>query len=350
VQYERAIEAYKKANVPPNVRSFMGLARSYTALILNDNALEAYRQAFALDSTNRVLQIELGRMLQAFKKWDEAILRYKNLLTDDKDNAYLHKELGECYKGKGLIEQAIIEYEIARQLNPQSLRAYFELVALYNIQKAYISSLRVVDAGLLLFPKEPNLWRKRGDVLMLNGEYENSIAEYDKALALGDTTNVALYRAKGVANYMLMRPQEAVPAFEKMFQVDDSLGDNDELALFYYGYCLQATKQYDAALTQFNRIKNASNLFPETLSQIAFNMRARNDIEQTREYFEMAYKLNASKPEYLYYIAQTYDEAKSYRSAKKYYEQFVAIVKSDASFVQNAQTRLGELNRSMSKN
>ena len=125
-EFRRAIE------LNPNYAN----AHHWYALSLNwmgrrDEALNAIRQARAIDPLSLVINSNLGFILAAGHQYDQGIEQCRKTLEMDPNFAHARYRLGQIYVMKGMNQDAIVELKKAIALSGESPRATAELGLAY---------------------------------------------------------------------------------------------------------------------------------------------------------------------------------------------------------------------------
>jgi eukaryotic-like serine/threonine-protein kinase len=105
-----------------------------------DEAMVETRKAIEIDPLSPVIKSTLGDELYFKGEYDRAIEQYLSTLELSKDFAEAHTWLAKCYRQKGMLGQAVSEFEIAAALDGQSSRVLGGLANAYatagNVTKA----------------------------------------------------------------------------------------------------------------------------------------------------------------------------------------------------------------------
>lgn len=154
-------------------------------------------------------------------------------LQDEPTNPYVHFQLGKTYWIMGNYDEAEQAYLQALKLldeqkAPSNLgyraTAYAGLVGTYLEMKAYERALSQADAGLVHYPKSPDLQFLRGRALFELGRLEEAVDAFqtcrslkeERVLASHDpsTSGYKAAYALGLAYSRLGKPAQAIAAFE----------------------------------------------------------------------------------------------------------------------------------------
>ncbi|MGB5167514.1 MAG: tetratricopeptide repeat protein [Acidimicrobiia bacterium] len=95
-------------------------------------AEEAYRRALEIDSTLAEAHLNLGRLLHADGKVEEALDEYRAARTIDGKDAVIHYNIGVASQDLGEFDDAVGAYERAIELAPRFADARYNLSTLYE--------------------------------------------------------------------------------------------------------------------------------------------------------------------------------------------------------------------------
>ena len=110
---EEAIEAYRQAGAldPKFAHFYHGLGVALSSLGRTEEAIEAYRQAIAVDPKLAYSYHGLGIALSNFGRTEEAIEAYRQAIVVDPKDAHPYYGLGIALSSLGRTEEAIEEYQ-----------------------------------------------------------------------------------------------------------------------------------------------------------------------------------------------------------------------------------------------
>lgn len=95
-------------------------------------AEEAYRRALEIDNTLAEAHLNLGRLLHADGKVEEALDEYRAARTIDGKDAVIHYNIGVASQDLGEFDDAVGAYERAIELAPRFADARYNLSTLYE--------------------------------------------------------------------------------------------------------------------------------------------------------------------------------------------------------------------------
>jgi tetratricopeptide (TPR) repeat protein len=189
-------------------------ARAQTAYWRDSESL--WTHTLACTSDNFIGHYNLGNALFQKGNVDEAIVQYQKALQIDPDNARVHGNLGNALLKKGNVDEAIAHFQRALQIDPDSVEAHNNL----------------------------------GNALLKEGNVDEAIVQYQKALQINPDYAKAHYNL-GCALFQKGNVDEAIEHFQRALQINpDSMEAHYNLscALLQKGNVDEAIVQYQKAL------------------------------------------------------------------------------------------------------
>jgi Flp pilus assembly protein TadD len=138
---------------------------------------------------------DLGKALQQKGMIDQAIVQYQKILEiapevmpDIKnDLAWTHNNLGAAYWEKGLIDEAEIEFKKALEIKPNLLWAHNNLGTIYHRKGQLEKASSEYQRAISMAPNFAQAHNNLGNVYRDQGLFDEAIKEYKKALAINPT-------------------------------------------------------------------------------------------------------------------------------------------------------------------
>ena len=215
--------------------------------------LEHVKQAVALsDKASEgerlfILALEAGgnaNPAKALEYQEELVAKYPR---DER----AHQLLGTAYFGRQEYDKAIEQYRAATAINPSFSPAYNLLGYAYRQLEKYDSAEIAFKKYIELIPGDPNPYDSYAELLMKTGRFDQSIAQYRKALE-HDSNFVA--SKVGIATNLMFQGKHAAGAAEmdRLYQHARDDGER-RTALFVKGVILVDGGKTDAALKEIER-------------------------------------------------------------------------------------------------
>lgn len=265
-----------------------------------DKTLESYRKVLEANPLNRSVLVKLATILQTYypENTEEAIDCYEKLLEFDVDTAQIYYELGHLYMSKEdklnsvsafklavdrdpenpffnnslgyayakaeLYDDAIEHYQKAISLNPDPEWTSIVCQALGSIyaeNKGNVeAAVSTYQAGIILDPKNYDLYIALGDIYMADYDLDQAIRSYCDAITL-NPDDARAYSKVGIALWEKDYLEEALVAYHKAVELSpeneyaqnnlgilylDGLADAEE-ALEYFEEAIALNPNYTLA-------------------------------------------------------------------------------------------------------
>ena len=265
-----------------------------------DKTLECYRRVLEANPLNRSVLVKLATILQTYypENTEEAIDCYEKLLEFDVDTAQIYYELGHLYMSKEdklnsvsafklavdrdpenpffnnslgyayakaeLYDDAIEHYQKAISLNPDPEWTSIVCQALGSIyaeNKGNVeAAVSTYQAGIILDPKNYDLYIALGDIYMADYDLDQAIRSYCDAITL-NPDDARAYSKVGIALWEKDYLEEALVAYHKAVELSpeneyaqnnlgilylDGLADAEE-ALEYFEEAIALNPNYTLA-------------------------------------------------------------------------------------------------------
>ena len=265
-----------------------------------DKTLECYRKVLEANPLNRSVLVKLATILQTYypENTEEAIDCYEKLLEFDVDTAQIYYELGHLYMSKEdklnsvsafklavdrdpenpffnnslgyayakaeLYDDAIEHYQKAISLNPDPEWTSIVCQALGSIyaeNKGNVeAAVSTYQAGIILDPKNYDLYIALGDIYMADYDLDQAIRSYCDAITL-NPDDARAYSKLGIALWEKDYLEEALVAYHKAVELSpeneyaqnnlgilylDGLADAEE-ALEYFEEAIALNPNYTLA-------------------------------------------------------------------------------------------------------
>ncbi len=187
-------------------------ARGQTAYWRNSESL--WTHTLACTSDNFIGHNNLGIALFKTGKVDEAMVHYQKALEINPDFAEAHNNLGNFLFQKGRVDEAMVHYQKALEINPDYAEAH------YNLGNALLKTGNADEAiahlqkALEINPDYADAHNNLGYALIQKGSVDEAILHFQKALQINPDYADA---HKNLSNALLQkeRMDKAIPHFQK---------------------------------------------------------------------------------------------------------------------------------------
>jgi len=324
-KHERALPVLTQAD-SSDARVLSAIGRSLDVLGRLEEAERYYERAYQMDSTHVRTASSLARLYAERGHWAGVRDIFDRLLQEDKENSTLHAQLARAYVGLDSLEEAIVHFERAHWLNLKNVTVSLQLSKVYIDHEHYISARRVIDRSLDEHPRNARLWQRRGDIALLEDDYDYALESFRNAVAFGDSTALN-YHNLGVSLYLTGDVVSAADTLMTSFERDSTHAMN----AFYLGVAKKDLEYYDEALLYLHKAAELSGLstFAELLGQVANTQDRMDDAETAIQTYRLALGLDPSKVEMIFHLAALLDASYADPSmVLTHYERFLSQVEA----------------------
>lgn len=164
----------------------------------NEDAINAFKQALALDPSNTTATTYIGNINLSLGRNTEAIEAFKQLVRQNPNSSDGHMQLGNAYLSDGQLEQSESEFKTAARLDPTNP------VPDYTLGMQYLQVGKLSDAESQfekvkrLAPGDANVYYALGKTYNEQGDYAKAIDTLNTSLSLKPNNPPANYEL-GVA-------------------------------------------------------------------------------------------------------------------------------------------------------
>ncbi|MFH1996323.1 MAG: tetratricopeptide repeat protein [Candidatus Omnitrophota bacterium] len=151
--------------------------------------------------------------------WADPIKFYKLALKHSPKSFRAHNELGVIYLDDKKLDEAILEFKQAIELNTRFDQAFDNLGVAYDLKGEYERATEAHLHALKLNPQNVKIYNNLGNVYNKSGQYDKAIEAYTNALRLNPAYK-AVYSNIGVIYYKKGDYDKAKQYWEKALQID----------------------------------------------------------------------------------------------------------------------------------
>lgn len=232
-------------------------------------AIQCFQQAIQLSPIDAKIHNNLGIVLLELEEFSQAIKHFQTAIKLNPNLVGAYLGLADALKNIESYEQAITVCKKALELKSNLVQIYTKLVILYfnlhsyEIAKSYVDKIRCIE------PNNSFAYLFDGDILKEQQRIEESIIQYQKAIALKPDYAEA-YNHLAIAVEDLGKIDEAIKWYQHSLQIKPTHGVYCNLATLYrkQGKVKEAVENHDAALRI--KPKNAETHFNKFLSLVPF--------------------------------------------------------------------------------
>jgi predicted O-linked N-acetylglucosamine transferase (SPINDLY family) len=180
------------------------------------------RRAVLLDPQSAAAQCDLGIVLAALQRQDEALACFDNLIAMKADFAEAHFSRGNMLSGLRRFTEAVASFDKAIAIDPRHVSALYNRGHALHELGRFADAIACYDSVLTLQPAHVPSLCNRGAAFKDLRQAERAIAEFDLALAI-DPNQTASWINRGEAMIVLNRLGEALASFDTALSIDKEL-------------------------------------------------------------------------------------------------------------------------------
>ncbi|MFO1283982.1 MAG: tetratricopeptide repeat protein [Burkholderiales bacterium] len=183
-------------------------------------ALDAFRQAVALDPSLALAWHGLGAAAQHARRWSEAVAALERAVALEPGNALFRAHLGAALTGAGRPGEAIVALEAAIALDPASPAAWIQLGSACQRSGDPDRAIGALERALELRPGDAAATNNLGNLYKETGRLVEAIACYERATAADPALAVARSNRLAALKLVCDRDPEAVLAEHRAWARD----------------------------------------------------------------------------------------------------------------------------------
>ncbi len=327
--FEKAAKNFGVASKlkPESSEIFYYLGRSHLSLKSGEQAVEALREAVALDYKNGETHYFLARAYQVLGELDMVSTHYQK----SKSLGYSRAEQGQkamrvkfynqgitAYKG-GQYEEAIESFQKAIKEDPKNARFHFNLGLAYGKSKQTVNATESLERAISLDSKYGKAHLALGNLNYNAGKLDVAAENYESAIRNGINDSEMLY-ILGNTYFYIENYDKAITMYKKASEKKP----NDSDYIYNLGMAYIKSGKFNTAITKFEETINIDPKYVQAYYNIGL---CYKDLEQYQKGLEVGEKLLKVDPDYakgyllmavIYNKMQdSYNEGKYLRIAKK---------------------------------
>jgi tetratricopeptide (TPR) repeat protein len=200
--------------------------------------------------------------------------------------------LGNYYFGQQELDEALAHYRKATEIAPGYSQVYNLLGYCYRQKGDYTNSEESFKKYIQLIPNDPNPYDSYAELLLKMGRYEESIAQYRRALSIDPHFNASHFGL--AADYMYSgKPQEAAAELQAM---TDQARNDGEMRTALFGMAVLASDQgkFEQAIASIEKEFAIAEKKGDTASMAADLQARARILEQMQKYDAAAKEFDRS--------------------------------------------------------
>jgi tetratricopeptide (TPR) repeat protein len=258
-----------------------------------DLAVELIGRAIEQNGQNAGYFSNLGNVLYASGKLEEAVTAYRQAISKKPDFADSHANLGEPYHNLGGAlnelgrhDEALDAYRNAISISPRDAKAFYSL----GVTLAKLGMLEpAIDAHRQAVSIKPDFAEAHfhlGAALKVQGKLEAAVAAYDQAIHINPDF-VEAYNNLGGALNELGRRDEAIAAYRQAI----TIRPRDDTTFYNFGVVLAEQGRLEEAVSAYRSALTIKPDFTEARCNLGLLLKEQGKIDEARSLLEAALKL-----------------------------------------------------------
>ena len=143
-------------------------------------------------------------------------------------------------KKNKILDSALAEFNQAVAIYPGYSDAYINRAFIYKNKGDYKNAIQNFEMAKSNSRPKAGLYFDLGNSYLEDGQYEKAIEAFDSGLSLNTLQPDVIYNNKGIALFKLQKYEEAIPAFQKVIDMNPGF----QSAYRNLGFCYANLKQY----------------------------------------------------------------------------------------------------------
>lgn len=269
-------------NIEIEAFEYVNKAYALDKLGLENESLNELQKAIEKDSSFFLAQRNYGVMETKRKNYNKAANAFKEAIDIKKDDADCHYNLAICLFKNNEIDNAINEYNLAIEYNPDCKQAYVNLGRIFtdykeDVVKSIECYNKALDIDENFLPAIINL----GFALNRQEKYNEAIEQFKKAEKI-DSNDYRLYNGWGSALSGKNQNEEAVKKYLKSITINP---DSSEVH-FNLGLSWMEMEKFNFSVNEFKKAYNLDNNNISSLICLGYSFMHLNDHKDVKTTFE----------------------------------------------------------------
>jgi predicted O-linked N-acetylglucosamine transferase (SPINDLY family) len=249
----------------------------------SEAALRLFKRALLLDPRSAPVQCDLGIVLAALRRHDEALACFDKLITMHADFVQAHFTQGNVLLGLGRLAEAIVSFDNAIALDSQHVNALIGKGHALHLLGRFAEAIPCYDKVLMVKPAHVPALVNRGAAFKDSRQADKAMAEFNLALAIDPESTIAWIN-RGETLLVLGRRDEALASFDRA----SSIGPEQSLAWLGRASILMETSRIPDAIAACQRALAIEPTSVKALTQIGQCHAHQGDAEAAVSFFDRA--------------------------------------------------------------
>ena len=300
-QFSKAVELYKQivAAMPEDLESRAALAEIYSRQDKHEAAITEWKALREIDPANTKYQDGLVDAYQSAGKTDEAIELAQGFIEAEESGVH-YARLAKVYASIDRVDESIVTYQKAIEINPGDRNVYQELAQLYIRKEDFESAEKMYQYAIQYTGEEwerQNLERQLLELYRRQGKLEDMLEQAESEGTL--TFGMQRERAQGYARQDEW--EQAAAAYKKAMDMTAQSWERNEVATELVRAYAQLG-QTDMAVDLYKTVSRSGSGSISMMSSGAGSLQIYFGGDQTRESLINAYRSKGKLDDLLSYF------------------------------------------------
>lgn len=309
---------------PKNADVHSKLADKYLTWDLRDKALAEFELLVKLEPNNPSHLENLGEFQFQAGKRDDAIATWKKVLKIGGDPADAHMTLGRIYADHAMIDEAIAEFLLAGEKDPQNLGVQRALGEVYERGRRFNDAIKVWEA--LLTRSDDKMLRREARQHIINILHQQqtlraSLHQYERRFE-GTPPDLEAGYFLSEAHLKLKDLEAAATVLEKILQAQP----DDLEALLALEKAYSDLGQYERSIAVLERLADVDASRSRVYFQkIADSYLKLGDPDSAEEWMVATLEVNANDSRSYAKLGDVYRKKRQFEKAAEMYEEAIQV-------------------------
>lgn len=201
---DAAREAYQRAIAlsPDRPDSLYWLGEMDRAVGHNDEALDNFERALAINARHFSARLGAARSLRALRRYSESIGRYSGLLADHPERGDLWRERGHVHYEASEFPASVSDYTEAARLMPDNASVILDRAWAHNYLGNFSAAAADAERALSTDPNSVHAHLVLGNARLNTHAYSDAVSSFDRVLSL-ENDNVDALASRGITRLRL---------------------------------------------------------------------------------------------------------------------------------------------------
>ena len=292
----------------------------YLDLNMYDQAKSALEKSLSIKSDFKLGLINLGVVYSRLKDHEKEFSYYQKALAIEKpENAVLFSDVALYWKNKEVYDSALYYYRKGYKVDAYNIFNLGGLIKCFIKLKQKDSASFYIKKIKYLTPVTDDDYRDVADAYLDDGNYDEAIINYNKAIALRPSPY--LYNNLGVVLEKVQKEVEARKYYKMALTLDPQYSISmNNLAILY-----DKQKQFDSGLYYYRKQYAFDPKDISNISSMISNFLSQKQKDSALFYLKMMESMNTNDALNLRRIGDAYLDVPDYENAISYYFKALAI-------------------------